>query len=329
MTPSGPTAEPFTYDVAFSFLSRDLPLARQIADHLAGLRVFLYDRNKEQLLGGDGMDRFTEVFGSTARLAVILYREGWGTTAWTAVEENAIKGRALKTRYTSFMAVLLDDSELPTWIPSQYLYASTAADTVQEMAAVIRARARETGAVIRKESMIDAALKRTAEARAAQARKERENSRNAIEEITASATTLFEAIAELVRQIKERDPAYPLAQGHLRDRCVVSGGGMATGIALYLSGVVRSPHNFILSVNDWGADHHLPTPQQPDPGGHRLIGSTHYSPTVLKNDEWGWRWEPNAESGGIVLPRPRRATGNSTCCVSGMTWTFLSTWNSK
>src|SRR5688572_24431551 len=133
---------------------------------LAGLRVFVYSRRKEELLGGDGMDAFADVFGRDTRLTVILHREGWGKTPWTAVEENHIKSRALKTRFKSFMVIRLDDSEVPPWVPERHLYSSASSDSPTEMVAIVRARAREEGAVVRKLSAAEASIERARAARA-------------------------------------------------------------------------------------------------------------------------------------------------------------------
>jgi len=86
----------YKYDVAFSFLAADLSVAKDLQGRLEpGLAVFMYERRKEELLGRDGMDVFSEVFRRDTRLSVILYRKGWGETAWTGFEESAIKSRAL------------------------------------------------------------------------------------------------------------------------------------------------------------------------------------------------------------------------------------------
>ncbi len=92
----------FKYDVAFSFLARDLGIAQDLENRLTpGLSTFVYARRKEELLGRDGMDSFSEVFRRDTRLSVVLFRNGWGETEWTAFEETAIKSRALETRFTS------------------------------------------------------------------------------------------------------------------------------------------------------------------------------------------------------------------------------------
>src|SRR5436853_7925697 len=103
------TDEDFKYDVAFSFLSGDLGLAHALDNLLPNLRTFVFDRKKEDVKGDDGMDGFGRVFGHETRLAVILFRKGWGDTEWTAVEQEHIHGRAKKSRMRSFKFVRLDD----------------------------------------------------------------------------------------------------------------------------------------------------------------------------------------------------------------------------
>jgi hypothetical protein len=36
-------------------------------------------------------DQFSKVFGEESRVVAILYREQWGQTKWTRIEETAIK----------------------------------------------------------------------------------------------------------------------------------------------------------------------------------------------------------------------------------------------
>jgi hypothetical protein len=75
----------FKYDVAFSFVAQDEGLATQLADQFEGrLRVFLYSRKQEQLAGTDGEKSFNDVFAAQSRLVVVLYRDEWGQSPWTA-----------------------------------------------------------------------------------------------------------------------------------------------------------------------------------------------------------------------------------------------------
>jgi hypothetical protein len=85
----------YKFDVAFSFPSKDEGLATRINDLLQDrIETFLYSRQQEKLAGTDGEKTFSEVFGKEARVVVVLFRNGWGQTRWTRIEETAIRGRA-------------------------------------------------------------------------------------------------------------------------------------------------------------------------------------------------------------------------------------------
>jgi len=80
------------YDVAISFLSKDEAIGAALRDRLSdGLNVFYYPRNQEELAGTDGLETMRTPFFDNSRVVVVLYREPWGKTPWTRVEETAIK----------------------------------------------------------------------------------------------------------------------------------------------------------------------------------------------------------------------------------------------
>jgi hypothetical protein len=70
------TTDP-TYDVAISFLVADEKTASQIKSGLAGLNVFFYPHNQEELVGTNGIESMREPF-LAARVNVILFRERYG-----------------------------------------------------------------------------------------------------------------------------------------------------------------------------------------------------------------------------------------------------------
>ncbi len=66
----------FKYEVAFSFLTEDEDLVNQINDLLKGrLSTFVYSERQAEIAGTDGEKTFNRVFGSDARIVVVLYRE--------------------------------------------------------------------------------------------------------------------------------------------------------------------------------------------------------------------------------------------------------------
>ena len=87
------------YDVAISFLSQDESTATAIHERLSeGLQVFFYPRSQEELAGTDGLESMRKPFFGESRVVVVLYREKWGKTPWTRVEETAIKESCLEQR---------------------------------------------------------------------------------------------------------------------------------------------------------------------------------------------------------------------------------------
>jgi hypothetical protein len=104
MTDSGQ----FKYDVAFSFLKEDEALATELNDLIQDrLLTFLYSRRQEDVAGTDGEKIFNSVSGAEARIVVVLYRDGWGQTPWTRIEETAIRNRAYDEGYDFLVVVPL------------------------------------------------------------------------------------------------------------------------------------------------------------------------------------------------------------------------------
>jgi len=90
----------YKYDVAFSFLAQDEPLAIQL-NHLLQdrLRTFLYSKKQEETAGTTGEKRFNNVIGKKVRVVVVLYRVAWGTTSWARIGQTAIRNRPYEEKY--------------------------------------------------------------------------------------------------------------------------------------------------------------------------------------------------------------------------------------
>lgn len=135
------------YDVAVSFLYEDLALAQALYDELSKeLKVFFFPRNQEELAGSDGLESMREPFRSQSRLNVVLYRQKWGKTPWTGVEEVAIKESCLATSFRSiFFFVIKPTSEIPTWLPETHVRFNFADFTLDRAIGAIKARVQERG----------------------------------------------------------------------------------------------------------------------------------------------------------------------------------------
>jgi len=137
----------YEYDVAFSFLSQDEPLATTLSELLQDrYRTFLYSKRQEVVGGTDGELSFGRVFEEQSRLVVVLYRKGWGESPWTRVEETAIRNRGHEEGYDFAKFIPLDDDRsVPRWVPKNHVWIDHKRWGLQSTARVIEARIRDLG----------------------------------------------------------------------------------------------------------------------------------------------------------------------------------------
>jgi hypothetical protein len=144
------TANEPEYDIAISFLSQDMAIAAAFRDRLnEGLKVFFYPRNQEELAGTDGLESMRTLFLDRSRVAMVLYREPWGKTPWTRIEETAIKERCLDQGWHSLFFVMLDKgSTPPIWLPQTHIRFSYADFGLEQAIGAIKMRVQECGGTI-------------------------------------------------------------------------------------------------------------------------------------------------------------------------------------
>lgn len=135
------------YDVAISFLAGDQKIAEGLYGELSKtLEVFYYPKSQEQLAGTDGMESMRAPFLEDSHLMVVLYREGWGNTRWTAVEERAIKDRCFDEGWNHLFFIALDrSSPLPKYLPDYRVRFNWEDFGLQQAAGAIKARVLEAG----------------------------------------------------------------------------------------------------------------------------------------------------------------------------------------
>jgi hypothetical protein len=134
------------YDVAISFLAKDELIAKQLYDRLSEvLTVFYFPHNQEDLVGTNGLESMREPFFDS-RVVVVLYREPWGKTPWTGVEETAIGERRLKQGWPGLVFVNLDQtSATPKWVPTTHVRFGMQAYGMEGLVGVIKTRVQEHG----------------------------------------------------------------------------------------------------------------------------------------------------------------------------------------
>ena len=146
------------YDVAISFLAEDESIALEIYNELSQmLNIFIYSNHQEELAGSDGVEAFRSIFKDRTKLIVVLYREGWGKSDWTNVEEEAIKEFGLKNHWEGITLIKLDDSDIPSWMPSTKIYLDFQKFTLEEIIGSIKSRAQERGSILKPITAIDKA----------------------------------------------------------------------------------------------------------------------------------------------------------------------------
>jgi hypothetical protein len=204
------------YDVAISFLSEDQTLASAIYGKLSeGLKVFFYPHNQEDLAGTDGLESMRKPFFDGSRVVVVLYREKWGKTPWTRVEQTAIEDSFLKYGWERLFFIVLDKSDvLPAWVPQHRVRYNLADFGLDHAVGAIKARVQDQGG----KHMPMTATKK-AEIFQADELFRRDKSRMNSE---AGIKAINESVAELFHHIERQCADINAAKGFLQIQCEVS-----------------------------------------------------------------------------------------------------------
>lgn len=135
------------YDVAISFLAADEAIAAELNRQLSEtMNVFFFPKRQEELAGTDGMESMRKPFYEDSRLMVVLFRDQWGKTRWTAIEELAIKEACFNGEWNRLFFVALDRaSALPGWLPPHYVRYNWEDFGPEQVVGVIKARVLENG----------------------------------------------------------------------------------------------------------------------------------------------------------------------------------------
>lgn len=191
------------YDVAISFLSADETTAAAINQKLAeGLNVFFYPRSQEELAGTDGLESMRKPFFEDSRVIVVLYREPWGKTPWTRVEETAIKDGCLQYGWERLLFIALDKtSAFPRWLPQTHVRFNYADFGLEQAVGAIKARVQENGGQPQPMTAMKRAEMFEAEHRF-QRDRARMNSDEGMEKIVSKVAELFQEIEKSCEQIK-------------------------------------------------------------------------------------------------------------------------------
>jgi hypothetical protein len=233
----------FAYDVAISLLKEDLPYAKRLEREIRKVvrgEVFLYSRRQEDVAADAALvELFTRVFSDDARIVVVLYRPGWGTTTYTGIEKEAIQSARVKRgSYQFVFMVSMKNGEIPDWFPADGFRGDPELYTTPAIAALIAERVKRTGGRVGRETPAELARRRNQQRRSERLRAERMETEGATRgreealllfaelkrhagEVSAAAAEVGEGLEMLYRDAEERsDPTCELVHGrrglHLR-----------------------------------------------------------------------------------------------------------------
>jgi hypothetical protein len=191
-----------TYDVAVSFLAADEPRAVELAEGLAGrLRAFVYSERQRELAGREGMSEFTRVFERDSRIVVVLYRQGWGQTPWTGVEQTAIQERGFRKGWDFLIFVPLHEAPPPEWLPKTRIWFNFSRFGMAGLAAVVEQRFQDAGGTPTVETAIDLAARFRKEQDAEAARAHFLATQDGINLAESEVSVLFNEIQRLVAEV--------------------------------------------------------------------------------------------------------------------------------
>ena len=234
VSPTEEAMPEYQFDVAVSFLVGDEAGALEFRDRLAGsLQVFIYSKEQEQLSGTEGLESLREAFRTHCRLVLVLYRDGWGTTPWTRVEQTAITDRALQEGWNFLLFVTLDKtSTLPKWLPETRLRLSLPDYGIEQAVGAIKVRLQELGGTFREQDAVQ-----RAQAAASRVDRHKEAQQTLISQGWEAAgdeiQTVIAEVARLTEKIQGDAPSLAFKFGCERGSCVLTTGPASLSIRGY------------------------------------------------------------------------------------------------
>lgn len=293
-----------TYDLAFSFLAQDEEVARQIADELRGRwNVFIYSERQKEIGGKDGVEKFSAVFRREARLCVVLYRDGWGRTKWTGVEQTAIRERFYECGSWDFLVVvLLDESGTqPAWLPKTKMWAGLKTFGLAATAAVIDARAQEGGGEPHPETAESLARHAASILAIKRQREQFRQSEHGVATAQQEVEKLRNELAALVGRIAVELPGIAIPPSRQRWSWLVNGPGAHLSLAWSCT-CINSLTDSALVVQEFAHDNSWPTFAE-----NRYVPNSEFDIHFTVDNEGNPAWQSDDDPSNRFLTTPELA----------------------
>lgn len=282
----------YRYDIAISFLQQDELVALDLHERLSpNFDMFVYSKKQEDLAGTDGSESFRKAFREDSRLVVVLYRDGWGKTPWTRVEEGAISDRFLKEGWDWLLFIMVDSkSTPPPWLPETRIRLSLPDYGIEQAIGAIKARAQELGSRFHKEDAVERAKRLERQVAARAERKRLLGSTEGVKAAEKEAREIHAAIAQLADEIKKSTSDLKLLVGSSHDSSVLTNGRVS--VIIYFRPMYRNTvENSFLVIREMNGRVLLPQER----GRYMVFTepkelSIHkFDPDITSGKGWCWR----------------------------------------
>jgi len=91
---------------------------------------------------------------------IVFFKEGWGKTSWTRIEETAIRNRAFEQGYEFLVVIPMNKSpKTPRWLPKTSIWIGLDRWGLEGAASVIEAKVQEFGGIPKEETVEDYAVR--------------------------------------------------------------------------------------------------------------------------------------------------------------------------
>lgn len=153
----------YNFELAFSLLDKDLGIAKELKTHLGGGDdIFLYSDHEKILKFNSGVVELGKIYKTGSRFIVVLHRKEYGGTEFTNLENLVIRDRFFKLNKGkspgNILFIKLDDSPLPEWVPSEYIFEKPDLLNLKRTANFIRIKLDEVGGNLKEVTAVEEAL---------------------------------------------------------------------------------------------------------------------------------------------------------------------------
>ena len=285
------TNRDYRYNIAISFLQQDELVALDLNERLTpNFDVFVYSKKQEELAGTDGTESFRKAFREDSRIVVVLYRDGWGKTPWTRVEEVAIRDRFLKEGWDWLLFIMVDSkSTPPPWLPETRIRLSLPDYGIEQAIGAIKARAQELGGQFHKEDAVQRARRLERQMGARAERKRMLGSTEGVDAARSKASEIHSEIDRLAKEINNSAKDIKLSMGSNHDSTVLTNGRVS--IIVYFRSDRNTLENSYLVIREMNGRLLLPQERE------RYMVSTEptelsvykFDPDITSDKGWCWR----------------------------------------